>query len=465
MNYKERALSILANVGGKENVITFTHCATRIRFNLKNSEAFNESKLVSDAKAIGTVIAGGQHQVIIGTDVSHVYDELTLLMDVEQQSKVLNDFEVSDLKKKFSFSSALDTISGIFTPILPAITGAAMIKVLVILLTMTGILVQGSQTHVFLTFVGDTPFYFLPIMLSYSAALKFKMNPMMGMLLALMLIHPTYINLVDLGESVKLFGILPVTLAKYSSTVIPIILIVWVGSYVEHFTDKISPKSIRFFMKPLLTILIMIPIAFVVVGPLGTILGFGLESILNTIQTQAPWLLPIIFGVISPIVIMFGMHYVVTIPLVMTAIAVNGFDMLGAGFLVANIAQGGAALAISLLSRNVETKALASSTGITALLGITEPAIYGINLKYKKPFLFALIGGGLGGLVCGLAGVKRIVFGPTGLTTIPIFIDPTNSMNIIFAIIGVLVAFILSFTLTYFLCKRDEKIMNEIGVV
>lgn len=328
---------------------------------------------------------------------------------------------------------------------------------------MSGLLQKDTQTYQILTFVGDTPFYFLPIMLSYTAAVKFKMNPMMGMLLGLMLIHPTYTNMVAAGEGVKLFGFLPVTLATYTSTVIPVILIVWIASYVERFADKVSPKAVRFFLKPLITLLVMIPLAFCAVGPIGTIVGTWLESVLNVIQTQAPWSLPIIFGILSPIVIMFGMHYVVTIPLVMTAISANGFDMIGSGFLVANMGQAGAALAIALLAKNVDFKAMAASSGITALLGVTEPAMYGVNLKLKKPFIAALIGGGIGGLICGIAGVKRIVFGPTGLTTIPIFIDPNNSMNIVFAVIGVIVSFVVAFGVTYYLTKKDKKIMNEIG--
>lgn len=463
MNYKELAEIVLQNVGGKENVEAFTHCATRLRFNLKDEERFNEEELKKCNGVMGTVIAGGQHQVIIGTDVSHVYDELTKVLEVTKAGGTENVVESTDLKKRFVFSDVLDTISGIFTPILPAITGAAMIKVLLILLTMTGLMKEGTQTYQILTFVGDTPFYFLPIMLSYSAAVKFKMNPMMGMLLGLMMIHPTYMAMVDTGEAVKLFGFMPVTLAKYTSTVIPVIMVVWVGSYVEKFSDKVSPKAIRFFLKPLLTLLIMIPIAFVIIGPLGTIVGTWLESVLNVIQTQAPWSLPILFGVVAPIVIMLGMHYVVTIPLVMTAIAANGFDMLGAGFLVANVAQAGAALAIATLAKNVDFKALASSSGITALLGITEPAIYGVNLKLKKPFLCALIGGGIGGLICGIFGVKRIVFGPTGLTTIPIFIDPNNNMNFVFAIVGVVVSFVVAFALSYISAKRSQVIMREIG--
>lgn len=460
MNYKNLSKEILQNIGGSDNIKSYTHCATRLRFNLIDDNKFDQDILKKINGVMGTVISGGQCQVIIGTDVSHVFDELkSLLSDVKMDE--VSDEVIDEDKSKFS--KVLDTISGIFTPILPAITGAAMIKVIIILLTMSGILSKDTQTYQILTFVGDTPFYFLPIMLSYSAAVKFKMNPMMGMLLGLMLIHPTYTNMVSAGEEVKLFGFLSVTLATYTATVIPVILVVWAGSFVEKFADKVSPKAIRFFLKPTITLLIMIPLAFCVVGPLGTIVGKGLESVLNVVQTQIPWALPIIFGVLAPIVIMFGMHYVVTIPLVMTAISVNGFDMLGAGFLVANMGQAGAALAIALLAKNADFKAMSASSGLTALLGVTEPAMYGVNLKLKKPFVAALIGGGIGGIICGIGGVKRIVFGPTGLTTIPIFIDPNNSMNIVYAVIAVIVSFVIAFAISYYLAKKDNKLMKEIG--
>lgn len=455
MDYKKLAQLIVESVGGKGNISSVTHCATRLRFTLHNGDKFDEEKLKAINGVMGTVVAGGQHQVIVGQDVANIYNEVTPLLDGKMTADTVEE-------SKSLFARVLDTISGIFTPILPAIVGASMIKVLIILLTMFNLLSETSQTYTVLTFVGDTAFYFLPIMLAYSAAVKFKMNPMLGMMLGLMMIHPTYMSMVEAGESVTIFGFIPMTLAKYTSTVIPIILVVWVASYIERFMDKVVPNAIKFFIKPFLTLLIMIPIAFCVIGPLGTIVGQGLESVLNVIQTQAPWSLPIIFGVAAPIVIMFGMHYVVTIPLVMTAIAANGFDMLGAGFLVANVAQGAAALAVSLLAKDTDFKAMAASTGVSALLGVTEPAMYGVNLKLKKPFFAALAGGLTGGLICGIAGVKRIVFGPTGLTTIAIFVDPDNNMNFIFAIIGVVAAFVVAFGLTYMLVKKDNKMIEEI---
>ena len=181
---------------------------------------------------------------------------------------------------------------------------------------------------------------------------------MVGLTLGLCMVHPTYLSLVDAGEAVKLFGILPLNLAKYTSTVLPVILVVYVASWVQKLAEKLSPKVIRFFFKPLLTLLIMTPLTFCLVGPLGNLVGKGLESVLSVVQNNAPWFLPIFFGAFGPIVIMLGMHYAVTIPLALAAIQAFGYDMLGPGFLVANIAQGGAALAVAFLSKSKDFKSL-----------------------------------------------------------------------------------------------------------
>ena len=459
---KQLAKEILEKAGGKSNIKTMMNCATRLRFTLADDNRFDAAGIKNIDGVKGTAIAGNQYQVIIGPSVYNVYAELLKMIDSTTGTGIIDVVEKEDLKKKWSLSGLLDVISGIFTPILPAITGAAMIKVLLIILTMSGLLSKDTQTYQILNFVGDTPFYFLPIMLAYTASVKFKLNPLVGMVLGLMLIHPTYVKFVTAGEPVSFLG-LPVTLATYTATVIPVILVIWIASYVEQFAEKVSPEAVKFFLKPLIVMLVMVPIAFVAVGPLGTIVGTWLGAGLNVVQTQAPWALPIIFGVMSPIVIMFGMHYVVTIPLVIAALQVNGFDMIGPGFLVANMAQGGAAIALGILAKKVQLKALANSSGLTAVLGISEPAIYGINLRFKKPFLGAMIGGGIGGILAGIAGVKRIVFGPTGLTTIAIFIDPKNNMNFIFAIVAVVASFTIAFLATMLLVKNDKKLMSEIS--
>ena len=416
---------------------------------------------------MGAMFTGGQYQVIIGTDVNHVYDNLLHMTGLEGGSVEI--VEQADLKNGGSgngsgkMAKAMDIISSLFTPAIAAITGAAMIKVVLVILTMTGLMDASGQTYQMFSMVGDAPFYFMPVILAYTSSVKFGVDPMVGLTIGLCMVHPTYLSLIDAGEAVRMFGLLPVNLAKYTSTVLPVILVIYVASWVQKLAEKLSPKVIRFFFKPLLTLIIMTPLTFCIVGPLGNLCGKVLEGGLSIVQVNAPWFLPIFFGAFGPIVIMLGMHYAVTIPLALAAIQAFGYDMLGPGFLVANIAQGAAALAVAVLAKDKDFKSLATSTGVSAILGTTEPALYGVNLRLKKPLYASILGGLIGGIICGIAGVKRIVFGPTGLTSIAIFIDPDNGMNFVFALIGVAATFAATFVITYALVRKDRSILKEIG--
>jgi PTS system beta-glucosides-specific IIC component len=300
---------------------------------------------------------------------------------------------------------------------------------------------------------GDAVFFFLPIMLAYTAAQKFGMNPFMAMTIGGMLLHPSFTALVNTHQAISFFG-LPVTLANYAATVIPIILVIWVGSYVERFADRVSPKMIRFFLKPLLTLFIMIPIAFVVVGPLGAILGGKIADGILFLYIHIPWLVPFVVGACAPLLVMTGMHYAL-IPIVIESMTVHGYDLMGIGYLAANIAQGAAALAVARKTKNKEFKSLANTAGITSLIGISEPAMYGVNIKLKKPFYAVLIAGGVAGIFSGIMEIKRMAFAPTGLATLPVFIDPGNDQNVIWAICTCLIAFTVSFLLTTIL-KFDD---------
>lgn len=463
MDYKQLADSILAAVGGKDNVTSLVHCATRLRFQLKDGEAFDTDTLKKTKGVMGAMFTGGQYQVIIGPDVNHVYDALIALTGLT--GGTVDKVETEDLKgkKPKRMEQVMDVISSLFTPAIAAITGAAMIKVVLVILTMTGLMDSAGTTYKLFSIAGDAPFYFLPLILAYTSACKFGVDPMVGLTIGFMMVHPNYTALVSAGEPVKMFGFLPVTLATYTSTVIPVILVIYVASWVQKFADKVSPKVVKFFFRPMLTLMIMVPLTYCIVGPLGNLVGKGLEAVLAVVQNNAPWFLPIFFGAFGPIVIMLGMHYAVTIPLALAAIEAFGYDMLGPGFLVANVAQGAAALAVSVLAKDKGFKSLAVSTGISALLGTTEPALYGVNLRLRKPLIASILGGCVGGIVCGVAGVKRIVFGPTGLTSIAIFIDPNNSMNFIFALVGVAVTFVVTFALTFVMIRKDAAIQKEIG--
>ena len=467
MDYKKAAAEILPLIGGKENILSLVHCATRLRFSLADGDAFQAEELKKVKGVMGAMFTGGQYQVIIGTDVNHVYDKLLHMTGLEGGSVEI--VEQADLKNGGSgngsgkMAKAMDIISSLFTPAIAAITGAAMIKVVLVILTMTGLMDASEQTYQMFSMVGDAPFYFMPVILAYTSSVKFGVDPMVGLTIGLCMVHPTYLSLIDAGEAVRMFGLLPVNLAKYTSTVLPVILVIYVASWVQKLAEKLSTKVIRFFFKPLLTLIIMTPLTFCIVGPLGNLCGKVLEGGLSIVQVNAPWFLPIFFGAFGPIVIMLGMHYAVTIPLALAAIQAFGYDMLGPGFLVANIAQGAAALAVAVLAKDKDFKSLATSTGVSAILGTTEPALYGVNLRLKKPLYASILGGLIGGIICGIAGVKRIVFGPTGLTSIAIFIDPDNGMNFVFALIGVAATFAATFVITYALVRKDRSILKEIG--
>ncbi|PZG39979.1 PTS transporter subunit EIIC [Listeria ivanovii] len=464
MDTKDLSKQILVNIGGSENVNNVTHCATRLRITVKDEAQINKDKIDGLDGTLGSVNSGGQFQIIIGQNVGRVYEAFSAELEgagdkVEKEEVV----EASSDKKKSVFSNILDTITGIFTPLLPAITAAAMIKTLLVLLDLFHLIDPTGGTYKVLTFAGDTAFYFMPVLVAFSASLKFKLNPYLGALMGLLLIHPSFVTLVADKNPINLFVFLPVTLANYSSTVIPIMLIIWIASYVDRYADKFCPEAVKFFIRPLVTFFVMIPLALVVIGPLGYLVGQGLESVIDTIQVHAIWVLPLIFGALSPIFIMTGMHYAITIPLVLQSISSNGFDMLGIGFLVANIAQGGAAFAVGRYAKATQVKSLAYSSGFTALLGITEPALYGVNLKYKKPFLAVMIAGGISGLLAGILSVKRMTFAPTGLTTLPIFIDPANPWNLVFAILASILSFILAFILTSAFIYKDNRLQKELG--
>ena len=458
MDYKALAKAILNDIGGKENVISFTHCATRLRFNLKDDNKADKKHLEATPGVMGVVNKGGQFQVIIGSDVPNVYRELNIIGGFEEAS--------SDKAKKDEHDDRnvlvriLDTIAGIFTPIIPAITGAGILKAFMALLTAFGWIDTASQTYSILSVFSDAAFYFLPFLIAYSAARKLKCNPVMAMSIAGILLHPNFIsmlnNVKETGEPLKFIGI-PVTPATYSSSVIPIILSVWLMSYVEPIADKISPKPVKFFTKPLITLVITGAISITVLGPLGTIIGDGIAAGISFLNNYASWLVPLVIGAVSPLLVMSGTHYGL-IPIGINNIATTGFDtIVGPGMLGSNIAQGGAAFAVALRTKNKIIRQEAYSSGITAVCGITEPALYGVNLKLKKPLIAAIIGGGASGLYLGITGVGRYTSGSPGLLALPGYIGTEGFTNITNAVIGSAIALVVSFVAALILGFDDPK--------
>jgi PTS system beta-glucosides-specific IIC component len=336
-----------------------------------------------------------------------------------------------------------------------------MLKALLVILTTFNIMARESETYYFLNFISDAAFYFLPVMLAFTAAQKFKCNQFLAVTIAGVLLHPSFSALAAKPEGATFLGF-HVVIGNYASSVIPIILAVWVQSYVEKMADKISHKPIKVFTKTILTILLVAPIALLILGPIGTYAGNALASALNIINTKAGWLPPLLMGTFSPLIVMTGMHYSL-MPVAFAQMTSVGYVTLDLpGMLAANVAQGGAALCVALKTKNKDFKQLAASTGLTAVLGITEPAMYGVNLKLKKPFYAVMIGGASGGLYAGLTSVKAFAFASPGLASLPIFIGGNGMINLINAFITCTIAFVVSFIATWILGFEDIEEEKEI---
>ncbi|MDY8022192.1 beta-glucoside-specific PTS transporter subunit IIABC [Paenibacillus polymyxa] len=446
MKHEKTAADILDLVGGEKNIDSVTHCATRLRFNLKNESIADNEALKKVQGVMGVASSGGQFQVIIGNDVNNVYKALMQLGNFTHNDS-------APAAKKGKFSTVLDTIAGIFTPILPAMIGCAMIKAVLLILKSLNLVESDGQFNTIMTFIGDAAYYFLPMLLAWSAALKFKTNVGLSLTIAGILLHPSFSALMSAGKPISFFG-LPVTQATYSSSVIPIILAVWIMSYVERFAEKYSPSVVKSILKPLIILIVMAPLTLIILGPLGAIVGDYLASAVTFVNTHAGWLLSGIIGGAFPFLILTGMHYSLA-PIVLTAYATTKTDsIIGPGMIVHNIAQGAAALAIALKTKNKSFRQIASSTSITALLGITEPALFGVNLRLKKPLIAVVIGGIAGGIYVGLFGVVRSALGIAGLATLPAFITE-NPYNLMHAAIGCLISFVVTFVLTLILGFED----------
>ncbi len=447
MDYTSVAKQILSHIGGAENIINLGNCATRLRINLKDNGKVEMEALKQIKGVVGAVLNPGQLQVIIGPDVGNVCKTM------RQIGNLKNENTAEEGGKKPIVSRILDTISGIFTPILPAIVAAGMMQAVIALLTnFTSIDASGS-TMVIFNVIANAAFYFLPVMIAFSAAKKFNCNPFMAVFLAGILLHPDLINLLAQETAADFFRI-PVISASYASSVIPIILGVWLMSYVEKLADRVSPNCLKFLMKPLLTIIVTAPITLIVLGPLGSILGGYLAQFIQFLNGKAGWLVITFMGCFTPFIVMTGMHYSL-FPLVFQSLATFGYEtIMSVGSLPSNMAQGAACFAVALKTKNLEMRQIAVSAGVTAVLGITEPALYGVTLKLKRPLAAVMAGGAAGGLYAGLVSLKAFGFVTPGLTAFPVYIGPNN--NLLNFGICCVIAFAVAFAMTWILGFEDD---------
>ena len=449
MKYTNTAKEILKTVGGEDNIESLVHCMTRLRFVLKDESQADDAYMKNIPGVMGVMKKGGQYQVIMGNDVASYFKEL------QKISTFSTNANTTSSKKKNPFEAFVDIISSCMSPLIPALLGGGMIKVLLILLPLMGLLDAKGQTYTILAFFGDAPFYFLPIMLAYTAAIKFNVTPMLAVSVAGIMLHPNFVAMVTAGDPVFLFGI-PVTLASYSSSVIPILIMVWLMQYIESFLEKIIPTAIKSFMKPLLIILISGFLALVVVGPLGTYAGELLSTIILGIQDKAGWLALGLMAAFMPLIIMTGMHWAFA-PIFLIASPATPDILILPAMLASNIAQGAATLAVSLKAKNKNLKQISAAASISALVaGVTEPALYGVNLKLKKPLYAAMISGGIVGIYIGITGLKSFAFAVPSVVSLPQFIGGGSNTNIFNALVVTVGSFLLTFILTWIFGFDEE---------
>lgn len=450
MDYKLTAQKIIDSVGGSKNIHSADHCMTRLRFVLNDESIPNDAEIENIPGVMGVMRSGGQYQIVIGNNVSKCYDELKKMLPSDGGS------EKAVKHKKGPISTALDFISGCMTPIIPAIIAGGLVKVILVLLgeSVLDVVNAEDQLYIILSALGDAPFYFIPFLLAYTASKKLNCSTALTITIAGFLLYPSLITLLSSGEQVYFLGI-PVRSATYSSSVIPILLSAILLKYVEKLVDKITPEWSKNFLKPLLILIITAPLALVVIGPIGAIIGDLLSYVLNTIYNFAPWLAMTVFAGLMPFIVMTGMHYAFY-PTAIAALASPGYELLlMPAMLSSNLAQAAASTGVAIKTKDGKMRQVAFPAAISAFFaGVTEPAMYGVTLRLKTPMIAACIGSAAGGFFCGLTGTASYGAATPCITSIIQFISPENGRNFVNACIVAGISMVISFVLTLILYKN-----------
>lgn len=449
MDYKSVAENIVKNVGGSSNIQSVANCATRLRFVLKDEKIANENVLKQIKGVAGIAKSGGQFQIIIGTEVPNVKKEVDSLIGEKTR-------ETASEKKENILNRLLNILSGSITPMIPALTGAGLLKAFMALFVTLGWMDKTGDIYIVLNFIADSAFYFMPVLVAYGASKKFNCNTVLAMVCAAALIHPNFTAIVAEGTKLTFLGI-PVSLVSYGSTIIPAILSTWIMSYIERLSERFVPKFLKYFIKPLVTILVTTILSVLFLAPLGNIIGNVVAAAINSLNAYGEWIIPTVVGAIFPLLVMTGMHWSLA-PIWLQSIAVTGSEiLLGPGSLASNIAQGAASLCVALKTKDKEQKQIATSAGFTALMGITEPAMFGITVKYRGVLVSVMIGGLVGGFFAGITGVVRYAAGGAGIALLPCFIGE-NPLNVVYAILTMIIAFIVTFACTWLFGYKEDPI-------
>lgn len=466
MKYEKLAKDIIENVGGKENINSLAHCMTRLRFKLKDETKTNTDVLKKMNGVITVVQSGGQYQVVIGNHVSEVYKDIIEMVGITTDK---NNDEANE-EKSGVFNKFIDIIAGVFTPVIGTLMATGVIKGIAILLSTSGVIAATSATYKILYSIGDCLMYFFPIYLGYTAATKFKMKPFVGMTIGAALVYPDMVNmaagkpLYSLFEGTmfksNVYGTfldIPLILMNYKTSVIPVIVAVYFASKLEKKLNEVTPDVLKGIVVPTVTLITIIPLTFLVIGPIST----WLSSILSTVSMWIYGLSPVIAGIFIggfwQVFILFGLHWGF-IPIGLNNIANLGYDSIVMLGQFVPFTTAGVLLAILLKTRNKNLKAITVPALLSSIFGITEPALYGVTLPRKKPFIITILANSVAGGIAGLFVVKKYTMGATGIFGIPNFINPKGGIDGGFYgyLIALAVGTVLAFILTWLFGFKDE---------
>ena len=455
MNVKETATAIVELIGGKENIAHLEHCSTRLRFTLKDNGLVQKDALEKVDGVIG-VRQNVQCQVIIGNDVVEVYDEVMNVLGHE-----LTADGGSEGKQKQSWGAVLlDFIISIFQPLIPAVAGGGVLKSLLLLASVTGLMDNTSQTYQILNLIGGAPLYFLPILVAITTANKLKVNQLVAVSAVGALILPELTTLLTDGAAFMGFGLQNIA---YASQVFPAILTVLFYAQIEKLFTRISPKPIRIFFVPMMSLVITVPVALLILGPLGFEVGTIFSAAIIWLYAHLGWVATGILAAVLPLMVVTGMHKAM-IPYAVSSMSEMGAELLYLpASLAHNIAEAGACFAVSVRTKDQKLRSTAVSAGISALFGITEPALYGVTILHKRVLYGVMASSLVGGAVAGLFAIKAFALVGPGLASITMFVDEANPMNLVWAVVTLGVSFAVSFVLVLFLFK-DKVVENKTTV-
>ncbi|MGH1892685.1 beta-glucoside-specific PTS transporter subunit IIABC [Enterococcus entomosocium] len=438
MDYKQLANEIYENVGGGKNIQHVTHCATRLRFTLADDKKA-DSEAIKQLKGVtGLVQGNGQYQVIIGPDVSSVYAQLPTTETTADQSS--SDQSI--------ISRLLDFIAGCFTPMIAIIAAGGMLQVVLSLLELSGILAATDDTYLVLYQVSQAAFFFIPVYLGNSVAKRLKIDPFLGSYVGAIFVMPGLTALLSQEGGITLFGLL-VPNVSYNASVLPVLLSVWVMSYVYRFADRILPNSVKFILRPLIAIIVITPLSLLLIGPLGVTIGNYVSQFLNYLTNNFGPLAVLFMGAFAQLLVMTGMHTTLT-PILLTSLATYGYDdLIVPGMLLGLAAEAAICLAAGIKAKDTEFKQVSFSSAITALMGVSEPALYGVTLRLKKPIVGMILGGAAGGLYFGLMKINTPV-------VIASFVALPSYSSVFHALIGSLITFAIAFAYTWVMVKDAD---------